>query len=246
MQDRKVSLSIEFPRTNDRKATLAVAFRWFPVALSFLLCTLCVSFMAFSQPASATLLTAPDQPGTLSSQIGASSIIQFSTTGEEFLSSVFTKEVLYWEKEILYWAETYHLDPNLVAVVMQIESCGHPNVESRSGARGLFQVMPFHFSENENPLDADTNAYRGLSYLAKSMIIADEDPALALAGYNGGHGIISIEQTYWPDETKRYVYWGSGILKDIESSEIQSSRLNEWLLAGGASLCNLSSAELGL
>jgi len=246
MRNGKRQLSPDFPHTNDRKAALAVAFRWSPVALSFLLSSLCISFLVHFHPASATSFNTQVQLDVLSSQTDTSSSPQSSDSDRKFLAPIFTKEVLFWEEDILDWANTYHLEPNLIAVVMQIESCGHPKIESRSGAKGLFQVMPFHFSNEENPFDSDTNAYRGLSYLAKSMIIADEDPALALAGYNGGHGVIPIEPSKWPDETKRYVYWGSGILADIQAGEAHSSRLNEWLLAGGASLCNQSSAELGL
>ncbi|NIS82480.1 MAG: hypothetical protein GTO14_20255, partial [Anaerolineales bacterium] len=42
------------------------------------------------------------------------------------LSKAFTPEVLYWSADILTWAAEYELNPNLVATVIQIESCGHP------------------------------------------------------------------------------------------------------------------------
>ncbi|MCX6035574.1 MAG: hypothetical protein NTV38_11465, partial [Chloroflexi bacterium] len=42
------------------------------------------------------------------------------------LSSVFTPEVQYWTGRIQVWAAAVGLDPNLVATVMQIESCGDP------------------------------------------------------------------------------------------------------------------------
>ncbi|MBI1856315.1 MAG: transglycosylase SLT domain-containing protein [Chloroflexi bacterium] len=51
----------------------------------------------------------------------------------------------YWAAAISRWANASNLDPNLVAVVMQIESCGNPSARSSAGAMGLFQVMPFHF-----------------------------------------------------------------------------------------------------
>jgi soluble lytic murein transglycosylase-like protein len=246
MENEKRNLSPNLLHTKDRKAALGAAFRWSPVALAFLLCSFCISFLINFQPASAISFSTQDRSDEGSIQAEPISIIQPSEASLEFLSPIFTKEVLFWEKDILDWANTYHLDPNLVAIVMQIESCGHPKIESRSGAKGLFQVMPFHFSKDENPFNSNTNAYRGLSYLAESMRIASNDPGLALAGYNGGHGVIALEPSDWLDETKRYVYWGLGILADIEAGETQSARLNEWLLSGGASLCNLSSAELGL
>jgi hypothetical protein len=241
---RKAFSSNDF-RKEYRKAVLGTAFRLSPVILAFLLSSLCISFLVNLKPATAASIETQD-PSVLSSSKKVSSPITQSSDQVKTLSPVFTKEVQFWEKEILEWAETYQLDPNLVAVVMQIESCGHPNIESRSGAKGLFQVMPFHFVRVEDPFNPDTNAHRGLTYLSKSLSIAAKDLRLTLAGYNGGHSVIPLAMSYWPEETKRYVYWGSGILADIQAGETQSPRLNEWLSAGGESLCHRSSIELGL
>ncbi|MBI3361154.1 MAG: hypothetical protein HY023_08590, partial [Chloroflexi bacterium] len=41
------------------------------------------------------------------------------------LSPLFTPEVRHWEKDIVKWSAAYGIDPNLVATVMQIESCGN-------------------------------------------------------------------------------------------------------------------------
>lgn len=160
------------------------------------------------------------------------------------ISSVFTKEVQYWSDSIVEWAALYGLNPNLVATVMQIESCGDPTVRSPAGAQGLFQVMPFHFVEHENASDPDTNAYRGLTYLSRGLELADRDVNLALAGYNGGHSVIGIDSSLWFDETKDYVYWGMGIIEDILQGANTSQRLEEWLSAGGASLCRRAAENL--
>jgi hypothetical protein len=228
-----------------RKAALGAAFRWLPVALAFVFSTFCVLFLLNVHPTSAFNGDTENLSGnsTQLDYMHAPSFQKQKTHSE--LSSIFTKEVFFWEEEIIQWAETYHLDPNLVAVVMQIESCGHPDIESRSGAKGLFQVMSFHFANGENPFSPDINAQRGLSYLSKGLSLALDDPALALAGYNGGHSVIGWDPSQWPDETKRYVYWGSGILADIARGSSQSSRLAEWLEAGGKSLCRNSSEALG-
>jgi soluble lytic murein transglycosylase-like protein len=97
----------------------------------------------------------------------------------------FRPEVQYWRKALVRWAAAAGVDPNLAAVVMQIESCGNPVARSRSGALGLFQVMPFHFRPDEEPLEPETNATRGLNYLSRSWAAAGE-AGRALAGYNGG------------------------------------------------------------
>ncbi len=185
--------------------------------------------------------TSPAQAVTVqTSQTPASQ----SQTGN--LSPVFTQEVSFWSQSILRWASASTLDPNLVATIMQIESCGNPFARSRAGAMGLFQVMPYHFYTADDPYDPDTNAARGLDYLKRSLAAANQDVRLALAGYNGGIGVISRLEWTWPAETVRYAYWGSGIYTDAVSGATQSSRLNEWLSAGGTGLCNQSRQKLGI
>lgn len=162
------------------------------------------------------------------------------------ISPLFTKEVQYWEKQISWWADQYGLDPDLVAMVMQIESCGHPTIVSSAGALGLFQVMPFHFEEGENPLDPNINAHRGLSYLSRALELTGGDVELALAGYNGGHGVVDWERGSWAYETLRYIYWGTGIYQDAKNGFNESPRLQQWLNEGGYSLCQRASEELSL
>lgn len=163
--------------------------------------------------------------------------VRASNTPPSNLSSAFTPEVQHWTVDIVRWASEFGLDPNLVAVVMQIESCGHPSIQSSAGALGLFQVMPYHFKTDDDPFDPQTNARRGLIYLAQSFELSNGRIDLTLAGYNGGHGVIGLNPENWPAETSRYVRWGTTILDDIERREASSPHLEEWLSAGGASLC---------
>ncbi len=177
-------------------------------------------------------------PQNIPMQVPASSPTQ--------LSPIFTPEVQYWSASIPRWASAAGLDPNLVAVIMQIESCGDPTARSSAGAAGLFQVMPYHFLAADDPYAPDTNAARGLDYLRRSLAAANNDVRLALAGYNGGIGVISSSEWAWPAETIRYAYWGSGIYADAVSGAAQSARLNEWLLAGGSGLCARAKQKLGI
>lgn len=156
----------------------------------------------------------------------------------------FHTAVKYWEKQILTWADTYHLDPLLIATVMQIESCGDPQAVSPAGAQGLFQVMPYHFQPGEDMLDPQTNAQRGLTYLGQSLQKANGDIKLALAGYNGGHSQIQRDPADWPSETKRYVHWGYGIYQDALAGNIHENTLSEWLRAGGWHLCKQAETRL--
>jgi len=172
-------------------------------------------------PSEAVAAEAPATPSTIASA----------------LSPIFTPEVQRWSQQIIEWAAPFQLDPNLAATVMQIESCGWAGAVSRSGAQGLFQVMPFHFEAGEAMQDPHTNAQRGLAYLALGLSKAKGDVGLALAGYNGGHGQITRAFSAWPQETQRYWYWATGIYADAVSGQTSSPRLEEWLRAGGASLC---------
>jgi soluble lytic murein transglycosylase-like protein len=152
------------------------------------------------------------------------------------IANLFTPEVQAWEEEILIWSDQYMLDPNLVATVMQIESCGYAQAVSPAGAKGLFQVMPYHFHDGEDPFFPETNAKRGLMYLRMSLEKGGST-LLTLAGYNGGITGAQRPQEEWPDEVHRYVYWGLQIYQDAGAGKEQSARLDEWLQRGGGHLC---------
>ena len=169
-----------------------------------------------------------------------------STSPSNGLASLFTPEVQYWSAAILRWSGDSNLDPNLVGTIMQIESCGNAAARSSVGAMGLFQVMPDHFAVTDDPYDPDTNALRGLAYLQRVFDLSNHDISWSLAAYNGGPGLIGLNEGMWPAETIRYVYWGSGIYADATGMKAGSQRLSEWLAAGGASLCQRAHQQLDL
>lgn len=179
----------------------------------------------------------------------ASPILQPVSTASTIssgLSPIFTREVQFWGSNIVRWSNASSLDPNLVATVMQIESCGDPRALSHSGAMGLFQVMPFHFHLGENGFEIETNARRGLEYLSNSLQTANGNPRLALAGYNGGIGVIGIGEWAWHAETQRYVRYGEPIYNDARSGLSSSVSLDEWYQSYGAGLCRQAAQRLGL
>lgn len=159
------------------------------------------------------------------------------------LSAVFTPEVRFWSPLIYAWAAAYNVDPNLIATVIQIESCGDPLAVSNSGAQGLFQVMPFHFQAGEDMLEVLTNGRRGMEYLARGLQLAAGNPGLALAGYNGGHGVINRDPSRWSSETQRYYRWGLGIYEDAVQGLQSSSTMQQWLDAGGWRMCKRAASR---
>ncbi|MGH2620615.1 MAG: transglycosylase SLT domain-containing protein [Anaerolineales bacterium] len=214
------------------RATRAIV--WLPVILA-------ASFPLGLLTAWASALPGRSSPSREDSQTSTARIPASAS-----ISPAFTKEVQHWDPDIGRWAGEYDLPADLIATVMQIESCGHPQVESTAGAIGLFQVMPFHFGAGEDPLLPEVNAARGLSYLARGFELAGGELGLTLAGYNGGHGLIARPSAVWPSETQRYVRWGSRILEDMRTGTIPSPGLAAWLDAGGASLCRRAAAALGI
>jgi hypothetical protein len=162
------------------------------------------------------------------------------------IAPFFTPEVQYWRDSIARWSLTYRIRPNMIATLLQIESCGDPTVVSEAGAQGLFQVLSLHFTEDEDPFDPETNARRGLEYFAEMLASANGDPGLAFAAYNGGPSVFYSSPTEWPQETQDYQFWGSGIYEEAEMNLQESPTLLEWLAAGGAALCQRAAATLGL
>jgi hypothetical protein len=187
-------------------------------------------------------ITINEFPASAHAAAGANSD---TTPNHPSLTPLFAPSVLFWEADILRWAAQAELDPNLVATVMQIESCGDPRALSPAGAMGLFQVMPYHFKKDDSPYQPDTNASRGLAYLKESLS-THQNVRLALAGYNGGIGTASKPEHQWPKETIRYAYWSIGIYQDATQGAAFSPRLDEWFAAGGASLCRQAEQRLGL
>ncbi len=178
-------------------------------------------------------------PALTPKEAGQVATAQAVARRQNSISRVFTPEVQYWSPYIMRWSREYDIDPDILATVIQIESCGQYLVNSPAGAKGLFQVMPFHFPEGEDPLDVDTNAKRGIIYLREGLEIADGHIGLAMAGYNGGHGVINWGWARWAQETRNYYIWGSGIYMDalLNKQPEESAALQSWLNAGGSRLC---------
>lgn len=169
-------------------------------------------------------------------------VLRGGTAASSSIAPLFTAEVDRWADDIGRWAAQYELDPNLLATVMQIESCGDATVASHAGAQGLFQVMPFHFSPGEVYTDPETNAKRSANFLNECLAWSNGDANLALACYNGGPSVLQRPFQSWPSETQRYYNWGSGIYADARNNLHESPTLQNWLNAGGVGLCNRAAA----
>jgi hypothetical protein len=103
-----------------------------------------------------------------------------------------------WAFLIVPAARKYHLDPNLIAAVMTMESNGDPLAESPADARGLMQIL-------HGPWDPRENVFTGARMLAE---LYDQfgDWSLTLAAYNAGPAAVTAYGGVPPlRETRDYV-----------------------------------------
>lgn len=184
--------------------------------------------------------------GAAGAEVSGGQVAQAQPQASGAISPVFAAPVQHWAPQIEAWSAAHGIDPNLAATIMQVESCGDPNAVSSAGAQGLFQVMPFHFAPGENMQDPDTNARRGLTYFVERLQQTGGDIGRAFAGYNGGQRAAATSWDNWPAETQRYYTWTTGIYNEIQQGQNPSPTLQQWLQAGGASLCAQAAARLGL
>jgi soluble lytic murein transglycosylase-like protein len=162
------------------------------------------------------------------------------------IAPIFTPEVQFWAAEIGEWSLAYRIKPNMIAAVMQIESCGNPKVTSPDGGVGLFQVDAASFQPGEDPTDPNTNAARGLARLGMLLASANGEPGRTFAAYNGGDAVLYTSPAEWSSETQLYQFWAGGLYEDAEIGIESSPTLSDWLEAGGAALCAAASQQLGL
>jgi len=119
-------------------------------------------------------------------------------------------------KSIHAEATRAELPVSLVLAVIQVESAFDRFAVSKSGARGLMQVMPFWKKEIGHPGDdlfyPPTNLRYGCTILSYYLERFDHDLAPALAQYNGSLGmntdyadrVLKAYQVHWqPDRVSR-------------------------------------------
>jgi len=102
----------------------------------------------------------------------------------------------------------HHIDEDLLASVVRAESAGQVRAVSRTGARGLMQLMPGTASAMgvQDSFKAEENIAGGTAYLDGLLTRYHDDVALALAAYNAGPGAVDKYHGVPPyRETREYV-----------------------------------------
>ena len=102
----------------------------------------------------------------------------------------------------------HRIDEDLLASVVRAESGGQTHAVSRTGARGLMQLMPGTASAMgvADAFEPGENVNGGAAYLDRLLLRYHDDLALALAAYNAGPGAVDKYHGVPPyPETRAYV-----------------------------------------
>jgi len=102
----------------------------------------------------------------------------------------------------------HNIDEDLLASVVKAESGGKTFAVSRTGARGLMQLMPGTASAMgvDDAFRPEQNIAGGTAYLDQLLVRYHDDATLALAAYNAGPGAVDKYHGIPPyRETRAYV-----------------------------------------
>lgn len=162
-----------------------------------------------------------------------------------------------WEKPIVQMSDRYQLDPNLIAIIMTLESGGNPKALSEANAKGLMQItgptekdIAAKFLKqpikNVNIYDPTTNIEFGTAYLAylrdtfgewNHSPTWDSTVELVAAGYNGGPGAAnSLYTGKGLRDTQTVVYSRDAFNMWRERFSAKSPTYERWLERGGQAL----------
>jgi hypothetical protein len=113
-----------------------------------------------------------------------------------------------FESQVANAARAHGVSEILLLAVIAVESSGKTRAASPKGAKGLMQLIPATARRFgvANSFDPAQNILGGAAYLDWLLRNFDEDPILALAGYNAGEGAVKRYKGVPPyTETRDYV-----------------------------------------
>lgn len=169
-----------------------------------------------------------------------------------------------WEGIINEMGKKYNVDPNLIAIIVTLESGGHAKAQSSAGAKGLMQVMDPTAADiaakflkeprdQYDIFDPRTNIEFGTAYLAylrnefgspqhaPTWIASVE---LVAAGYNGGPGTANkLEKGEGLRNTEPVIYSRDAFNMWRERHADKSPTFERWAERGGSRLLDAANTE---
>ena len=145
----------------------------------------------------------PDVPPPVSTVKTPSPVPAMTATREAMTP---TKEEMH--EMLAHAGEAHNIDEDLLASVVRAESGGQIHAVSRTGARGLMQLMPATATAMgvDDSFKPEQNIAGGTAYLDALLTRYNDNVALALAAYNAGPGAVDKYHGIPPyRETREYV-----------------------------------------
>ncbi len=125
----------------------------------------------------------------------------------------------------------HHIDEDLLASVVKAESGGQVRAVSRTGAKGLMQLMPGTAAELgvRDSFVAEQNVEGGTKYLDELLTRYHDNIAYAVAAYNAGPGAVDRYHGVPPfRETRAYV---SRVIREFNRRKTDFDQAKAGLLA---------------
>jgi soluble lytic murein transglycosylase-like protein len=162
-----------------------------------------------------------------------------------------------WEAPVTEMAKKYNVDPNLIAIIITLESGGDPTAVSADNAHGLMQITPPTAKDiaakylkkpvtTYNLEDPQTNIEFGAAYLAylrSEFGASEQGPSwnstveLIAAGYNGGPGAAArLEKGTGLTDMQTVTYSRDAYNMWRERHAAVSPTYNRWRDRGGSHL----------
>jgi hypothetical protein len=169
-----------------------------------------------------------------------------------------------WEPQIDEMAKKYNIDPNLIAILVTLESGGYAGAVSEADAQGLMQITPpaaqdiakKYLQEPRTDYDLkdpSTNIEFGTAYVAH---LRDEfgDPTqspswdytveLVAAAYNGGPGSAGMLFRGQGLPSQQAVSYSRDVMNMWRERNAETSpTFNRWLERGGQRLIDLARSK---
>jgi len=148
--------------------------------------------------------------------------IQQRTNGSRIDTSSLKRNRLRYTPLISEIARKVRLKPALLHAVVEAESAYDPRARSRTGARGLMQLMPGTAERYGvyDSWDPKSNLAGGATYLRDLLAMFKNDLRLALAAYNAGENAVKKYGNTIPPypETQAYVTRVLAFYKEHEAA----------------------------
>lgn len=179
-------------------------------------------------------------------------------------SSWIPATVKHWQAPITTMAQKYTIDPDLLAIIMTLESGGDAKASSEANAHGLMQITPLTAkdiaakylkrpTQNYNLWDPSTNIEFGAAYIAylrKTFGSWQQGPTwnstveLIAAGYNGGPGAANkLESGRGLTDSQTVIYSRDAFNMWRERHATVSPTYDRWLERGGSRLIAAAKAD---